>query len=77
MISADRRIAEVGGACEVRYDKDGPLVPVRSEPGHVLHVVTDTFLTERYQLERQLRLRIEKLEADPVAPGETTKGAKP
>ena len=61
VISADRRIADVAGSCEVRYEKDGPLVTVRAEPGHVLNVVSETFLSERYQLERALRLRIERL----------------
>lgn len=62
VISADRRIADVAGSCEVRYAPQGETVTVRSEPGHTLHVVTDTWMFERFQLERALRLRIDRCE---------------
>lgn len=67
-ISADRRLAEVAGACAVRYEKDGPITTVQPEPGKGLSVVTETWLTERYQLERALRLRVEQLSGAELAP---------
>lgn len=71
-ISADRRIAEVAGTCAVRYEKGGPLTTVQPEAGKGLSVVTETWLDERYQLERALRLQIERLEfGTDVSPAST------